>query len=347
MPGAPRADPSVRNYRTGLLPWVKRVRAMTGRRGPLRCLAYPLQGAWHVTIPAVSPVRVVLWRIPLGPTASLHPLRWPEALVCPSIVRGFLRYYQSVRLLVPVHRRRAPRGFATRPAAPSSGGWTRDLAGSAQGVSVRAQGLRPRWVWLRLACGAPASVAFCRLEPHRHPRPSEISWLNTRPARTSVNASRQTSRPTTHDSRPVWLASPSPYDSFIRYTSPAYPGALQTSEIRLFLGCRGPKALVLGCGCGLRHLIHARRARSLRAWTPEPDSKLAGQESAAVDSGMRDKFAGPRSLRLWIPTPEAGSPAPESAAVDTGARPGVLLSWTSNLPGPKVCGCGLWQPIQA
>jgi hypothetical protein len=54
---------------------------------------------------------------------------------------------------------------------------------------------------------------------------AKLSRLNTRPAHTPVNASRPTSRSSAHDSGPEWLASPSLYDSFIRYTSPVYPGA--------------------------------------------------------------------------------------------------------------------------
>jgi len=56
-----------------------------------------------------------------------------------------------------------------------------------------------------------------------------ISRLNTRPARTPVNASPEPSRVPAHDSGPVWLATPSPYDSLIRDTSPVFTGALPTS----------------------------------------------------------------------------------------------------------------------
>ena len=52
------------------------------------------------------------------------------------------------------------------------------------------------------------------------PRRNCLSRLNTRPARTPVNASTPPSRATPHDSGPVWVANPSPYESFIHYTSP-------------------------------------------------------------------------------------------------------------------------------
>jgi len=47
-----------------------------------------------------------------------------------------------------------------------------------------------------------------------------ITWPIVPP----VNASYPALRPCPHDSEPVWLARPSPYDSFIRYILPACPG---------------------------------------------------------------------------------------------------------------------------
>ena len=41
----------------------------------------------------------------------------------------------------------------------------------------------------------------------------------------AVNASPLPLRETAHDSGPSWVADPSTYDSFIRNTSPVYPGA--------------------------------------------------------------------------------------------------------------------------
>jgi hypothetical protein len=57
---------------------------------------------------------------------------------------------------------------------------------------------------------------------------NKISRLNTRPARTPVNASPPPRGKPTHDSGPVWFATPSPYDSFIRYTLPVLTGAFGT-----------------------------------------------------------------------------------------------------------------------
>jgi glycosyltransferase involved in cell wall biosynthesis len=60
-----------------------------------------------------------------------------------------------------------------------------------------------------------------------------ISWLNTQPMRTPVNASLSPLRVTTHDSEPVWIATPSLYGSFIRYTLPVSP-AHQDSGLNIY-----------------------------------------------------------------------------------------------------------------
>jgi hypothetical protein len=52
-----------------------------------------------------------------------------------------------------------------------------------------------------------------------------ISGFNGQPARTPVNASSASLRMHPHDSGPVWLATPSPYGTFIHNTSPALAGA--------------------------------------------------------------------------------------------------------------------------
>jgi hypothetical protein len=53
-----------------------------------------------------------------------------------------------------------------------------------------------------------------------------ITQLDTWPACAPVNASPAASRPTAHDSGSVWLAGPSPCDSFIHNSSPVLTGAL-------------------------------------------------------------------------------------------------------------------------
>ena len=67
--------------------------------------------------------------------------------------------------------------------------------------------------------GTP-DVAFRISLLRRHPGGMSVSRLNTRPARTPVNASPTPLRTPPHDSGPSWAANPSTYDSFIHNTSP-------------------------------------------------------------------------------------------------------------------------------
>ncbi|HXX24213.1 MAG TPA: hypothetical protein VEO19_13780, partial [Terriglobia bacterium] len=46
------------------------------------------------------------------------------------------------------------------------------------------------------------------------------------------NASSAALRPPSHGSGPGWFATPSLYDSFIRYSMPVYPGAFQSCALR-------------------------------------------------------------------------------------------------------------------
>src|SRR5215472_2415162 len=46
------------------------------------------------------------------------------------------------------------------------------------------------------------------------------------------NASSAVSRPPSHGSGPGWLATPSLYDSFIRDSTPVYPGAIHSFAMR-------------------------------------------------------------------------------------------------------------------
>src|SRR5882724_6018162 len=74
------------------------------------CLTYPLQRTRRI-FPARCPGRVLLWQVPFGQTSSLHPLRRR----LPSVVRGLLRYYRSVRLPRSVRHRRTSLDFPMRP----------------------------------------------------------------------------------------------------------------------------------------------------------------------------------------------------------------------------------------
>ena len=189
----------------------------------LSCLTYPLQRTGRVG-PARCPGRVLLARVPFGQTPSLHPLRRR----LPGIVRGLLRYCGSVRLPLSVHHRRMSLDFPTRPRALAARGgqgisrFPREVLPYVHGVSDRA-GLRCASRYRRTGWGLP-------LSPTASASRSEfLTRLNTRPIRSPVHASSPPSRAAPQDSGPVWVANPSPYDSFIHYTSPVLTGA---QEIR-------------------------------------------------------------------------------------------------------------------
>jgi len=87
-----------------------------------------------------------------------------------------------------------------------------------------AWGLRLRRVPRRLALSSPP-VLPSALWHDVGTLVAIISQLNTLPACAPVNASMAALRLTTHDSGSGWIAIPFLYDSFIRYSTPVYPGA--------------------------------------------------------------------------------------------------------------------------
>src|SRR5437879_11543882 len=160
------------------------------------CLTYPLQRTGRV-FPARCPGRVLLWQVPFGQPPSLHPLRRR----LPGLVQGLLRYYRAVRLPKSVRHRRTSLDFPMRPKATAALGelgisrFPREVSAYVHGVSDRA-GLcnasryrRSRW-GLPLLLTASAS------------RRKELTRLNTRPARSPVNAATLPLRATPHDSGP-------------------------------------------------------------------------------------------------------------------------------------------------
>jgi hypothetical protein len=178
------------------------------------CLTYPLQRTGRVA-PALSPGRVLLLRISLGQTSSLHPLRRR----LPDIVRGLLRYYRSVRLPAFVHHRRVSVDFPIRPRASSDLGergtsrFPCEVFRYVRGVCDHA-GLVSASQYRRTRCCLPPLLTASAS------RRISFSRLNTRPAPSPVNASQPPSRAAPHDSEPVWFAKPSLYETFIHYTSP-------------------------------------------------------------------------------------------------------------------------------
>src|SRR2546425_4361227 len=158
------------------------------------CLTYPLQRTGRV-FPARCPGRVLLGQVPFGQTPSLHPLRCR----LPGIVRGLLRYRRPVRLPRSVRHRPASLDFPMRPKATSALGelgisrFPREVLPYVHGVSDRA-GL---WFTSRYRCirwGLPHLLTASAS------RSEFLTRLNTRPARSPVNASTPPSRAAPHDS---------------------------------------------------------------------------------------------------------------------------------------------------
>jgi hypothetical protein len=148
----------------------------------LGCLTYTLERAGRVG-PALSPGRVALRRVPLGPLPSLLCLHRPFR----DSVRQVRGYYGAVRLPVLVHHRRASSDFATRPwCAPRQ---ARDLPVPGRDASTRARGLRPRRVCIRLAITTNAVWPSALFDDVGTLEVKRLSRLNTRPTRPPVNAS--------------------------------------------------------------------------------------------------------------------------------------------------------------
>src|ERR1700680_2166104 len=178
------------------------------------CLTYPLQRTGRV-FPARCPGRVLLGQFPFGQTSSLHPLRRR----LPGIVRGLLRYSRSVRLPRSVRHRRASLDFPMRPKAtavlgePGISRFPFEVLPYVHGVCDRA-GLRCTSRYRCTGWGLPHLLTASAS------RSDCLTRLNTRPARSLVDASTPPSRAAPHDSGPMWVATSHLYDSFIHYTSP-------------------------------------------------------------------------------------------------------------------------------
>jgi len=86
------------------------------------------------------------------------------------------------------------------------------------------------------ACdNAGPDVAFRVVSGRRRPEVRGISRLNCLARSSPVYASYLTLRPCPQDSEPVWLARPSPYDSFIRYILPVLVRSARVPQGQLLL----------------------------------------------------------------------------------------------------------------
>ncbi len=172
-----------------------------------------------------------------GACFALPPSPWPGSFpppppqpYHPALFGGFVGTTNLSDFLCPFII--GVRPWPSRCVPPDFGGRAEDLPVLAHGVSVHARGLRPRRTVHGLALSPEnmwpsASVNSVGVLEWL------ISRLNTLPALPPVNASPASSRVPTHDSGPSWGASPSMYDSFIRYSMPVYPGALTVHRMGL------------------------------------------------------------------------------------------------------------------
>ncbi len=71
-------------------------------------------------------------------------------------------------------------------------------------------------------------------------RSKSLTRLNTRPARSTVNASTPPSRAAPHDSGPIWVANPLSYDFFIHYNLAGLTGAQERNYEELYPSCYRP-----------------------------------------------------------------------------------------------------------
>src|SRR5919106_271430 len=201
------------------------------RREPLSfippcCLTYPLKRAGHV-LPALCPEHVTLKQIPLGQPPSLHHLLGLRL----GLVRRLCRYYGAVRLPMPVHHRRASLDFPMRSGVFSSPDRHRisrfplTVLAYMHRVSDRAESKSVSPYRRLQFCLPLISTASAPRSSHRFHGGVSISRLNPWPIRTPVNASPAPLRTPMHDSEPVRIANPSPYETFIHNTLPVFTGA--------------------------------------------------------------------------------------------------------------------------
>jgi hypothetical protein len=128
---------------------------------------------------------------------------------------------------VVVHHRRFPLGFPMRSVtqrATDDRGISRfpcEMFPCMRGVSDRAGSKRVSRYRRTRCCLPLSSTASAPRSTRRSRGGACISRLDTQPALPPVNASlpRLPAR-SAHDSGPAWVASPSPYETSIHYTSP-------------------------------------------------------------------------------------------------------------------------------
>ena len=151
-----------------------------------------------------------------GTRCQLTDFPWPAAFppppppprhFRPGLVRQLLRYYAAVRLLSAMAHQRTPVGFPMRSALnvaedPETSRFPSKVLARVRGVSDRAGSMNVS-PSQRSQCGLRLISTTSAPRTSRSSRHGAwITRLNTRPARTPVNASPTSSRMCTHDSEP-------------------------------------------------------------------------------------------------------------------------------------------------
>jgi hypothetical protein len=140
--------------------------------------------------------------------------------------QGMFFFLTSTFIELPrsVRHRRASLDFPMRPKATAALGelgisrFPSEVLPCVHGVCDRA-GL---WHTSRYRC---TGWGLPHLLTASASRSNCLTRLNTRPARSLVNASTPPSRAAPHDSGPMWVVTSHSYDTFIHYTSPVLAGA--------------------------------------------------------------------------------------------------------------------------
>src|SRR5437867_3900356 len=185
------------------------------------CFAHTLQPAGPA-FPARCPARVRPWHVLLGQRPSLHTLRRRPAV----FVRMLRQYYAAVRLPAAVHE-----GLIAHRVLPPA----RRLATTGDNGASRFS--RMEFLCM-LGVFDSAGLRHARAIACSHRRlpccltPSAPRNAGFRSSILSLqiplsNASSAALRPPPHGSGPGWFATPSLYDSLIRYSMPVYLGAIQ------------------------------------------------------------------------------------------------------------------------
>ena len=175
-------------------------------------------------------------------------------------------------------------------------------------LGVRAQGLGPRGGGTALAitiCSVLPSVPYDAVGP---PKFILLSRLNIQPARLPVNASPLLSRTTTHDSGPIWFATPSLGGTCTRETYRFVPAHREVKILMRLPDCRNVAAVL--------------REKSIRLDSGSSSARACRRRCRRFEFPVR---AGKTPSRNGMPR-----------SLDEDLDPGPGQRWTYRRPGPQL-----------